>query len=88
MFTTVIRDINSFGKLTGHGVTLTGTDILHILEQTLPARFGGSAIDYQLIERDGVDQARLVLRVGRRVPVRSLEKVKHCFPRITRLLWR
>lgn len=51
-FTTHIRDIRSFRKLTGEGVTLVGSHIESILEEDLPARFGGSALDYQLVEEE------------------------------------
>jgi hypothetical protein len=51
-YTTHLREIRSFRKLTGEGVTLPGSDLLHILETVLPARFGGSALDYQLIEQE------------------------------------
>ena len=51
-FTTHIRDIRSFRKLTGEGVTLVGTHIESILEEDLPSRFGGSSLDYQLIEEE------------------------------------
>jgi hypothetical protein len=78
-FTTVVRDINSFGKITGHGVTLAGTDVLRILEHTLPSRFGGFATDYQLVERDGAGQARFMLHVSRRVPLSSLADVQSFF---------
>jgi hypothetical protein len=78
-FTTVIRDIASFGKLTGHGVTLVGTDVVRILEGALPQRFGGSATDYQLVEHDGAGQARMTLRVSRRVPIAALSDVKEHF---------
>jgi hypothetical protein len=78
-FTTVIRDVSSFGKLTGHGVTLVGTDIVHILEHVLPARFGGAPGDYQLVEHDSAIQAKLTLRVSRRVPVSAIEDVKTRF---------
>lgn len=47
-----IRWIRSFRKLTGEGVTLIGTDMIHILENVLPSRFGGSALDYQLLEEE------------------------------------
>jgi hypothetical protein len=77
--TTVIRDISSYGKLTGHAVTLVGTEVLRVLEEVLPARFGGSAGDYQLVEQDSADQSRLVLRVSPRVDVSSIEAVKHRF---------
>lgn len=47
-----IRDIRSFHKLTGEGVTLVGSNMVHILEEVLPARFGGSPLDYQLKEEE------------------------------------
>jgi hypothetical protein len=47
-----IRKIRSFSKLTGEGVTLVGNDMVRILEEVLPARFGGSALDYQLLEEE------------------------------------
>ena len=77
--TTVIRDIASVGKLTGHGVTLVGTDVIRILERTLPGRFGGSALDYQLVEHDGAGQARMTLRVSPRVPISAISDVKALF---------
>jgi hypothetical protein len=50
--TTHIKDIRSFRKLTGEGVTLIGSDMVEILEMELPARFGGSSLDYQLLEEE------------------------------------
>ena len=51
-FTEHLRHIRSFQKLTGEGVTLVGSDMVHILEAVLPARFGGSPLDYQLLEEE------------------------------------
>jgi hypothetical protein len=51
-----LRDIFSYGKLTGQGVTLHGSDIVRVLEHALPRRFGGAAGDYQLVEREGRGQ--------------------------------
>ena len=51
-FTTHISDIRSFRKLTGEGVTLVGSHIESILEEDLPAKFGGSPLDYQLVEEE------------------------------------
>lgn len=84
-FTTLIQDISSFGKLTGHGMTLAGTDIVRILEEVLPARFGGSATDYQLVEGEASGQTQLTLRVSRRVSIQSLDEVKGCFLREMRV---
>jgi len=47
--------IRSFEKLTGEGVTFVQTDLLHILEHILPARFGGTSTDYQMLEVEGAD---------------------------------
>jgi hypothetical protein len=47
-----LRQIRSFRKLTGEGVTLIGSEMIHILEEVLPARFGGSPLDYQLLEEE------------------------------------
>lgn len=84
-FTRLIRDISSFGKLTGHGMTLVGTDIVRILEEVLPVRFGGSATDYQLVEGEASGQTNLTLRVSRRVNVASLDEVRSCFLREMRV---
>lgn len=51
-FTTHLGGIRSFRKLSGEGVTLVGTDMVRILEEVLPARFGGSPLDYQLLEEE------------------------------------
>jgi len=62
---THVRDVRSFKKLTAEGITLVGSDMERVLEQTLPERFGGSALDYQLAEReDEQGFTRLELRVG------------------------
>jgi hypothetical protein len=47
---THISQIRSFEKLTGAGMTFLDTDIIQILEEILPSRFGGAPTDYQLIE--------------------------------------
>jgi hypothetical protein len=51
-FTEHLRDIHSFRKLTGEGVTLVGSEMIRILEEVLPAKFGGSPLDYQLVEEE------------------------------------
>ena len=56
--------IRSFEKLTGGSVTFDGYDVISILEETLPARFGGVSTDYQLaeVERDdGEPSLRLII---------------------------
>ena len=51
-FTEHLRHTRSFRKLTGEGVTLVGSEMEQILEEVLPQRFGGSPLDYQLLEEE------------------------------------
>jgi hypothetical protein len=63
-YTTHVRQVRSFRKLTGEGVTLIGSELLNILENVLPARFGGTPLDYQLVEREnqqGLTRVHLVI---------------------------
>jgi hypothetical protein len=78
-FKTRIRDIYSYGKLTGQGMTLVGTNIVKILEDVLPRQFGGAPTDYQLVEMEGESQTRLCFRVSPRVRIDSPEQLKECF---------
>ena len=69
-FTGHLRDIRSFRKLTGEGVTLIGSEMVHILEDVLPARFGGSPLDYQLLEEEDPDGfTRLSLVVSPKIAI-------------------
>jgi hypothetical protein len=62
--TTHISEVRSFEKLTGEGVSFMRSGLLRILEEVLPARFGGTGMDYQLIEEEAANSsASLVLRV-------------------------
>jgi hypothetical protein len=61
--------VRSFEKLNAGGMTLLDADVIRVLEEVLPARFGGGPLDYQLVEvvdGDGVGALRLVVhpRVG------------------------
>ncbi|UCG22667.1 MAG: hypothetical protein JSW55_10825 [Chloroflexota bacterium] len=47
-----LRQVRSFSKLTSEAGTLIGSEMIRILEEVLPARFGGSALDYQLLEEE------------------------------------
>lgn len=73
---TVIRDIHSYGKLTGQGITLIAGDVARILDSSLPARFGGTSGDYQLVEYDGMRQAEIELRISPRTGARSPGEVR------------
>jgi len=82
-----IRDIFSFGKMTGHGMTLMGTELVRLLEHVLPARLGGRPGDFQLIEYEGSAQTTIELRVSPRVRESSPEKIRECFLAEVRLVY-
>jgi hypothetical protein len=61
---TLLRNIRSHEKLTAGGMTFLDIDIVRVLEQVLPDRFGGAPIDYQLVEdedEDGRPRLRLLI---------------------------
>jgi hypothetical protein len=65
-----VRDVRSFKKLTAEGVTLVGSEMEQVLETVLPERFGGSALDYQLVEEEDEEGfTRICLRVSPSVPI-------------------
>ena len=67
-FGTHIRGIRSYRKLTGEGINLLDGEMVRILEEVLPARYGGDPHDYQLQEQEDPDGfTRLVLVVDPRV---------------------
>jgi hypothetical protein len=67
-WTTHLRGIVSFEKLTGEGMTFHDTDVVRVLDEALPALFGGGPGDYQLVEEEGPrGGARLRLLVHPRV---------------------
>jgi hypothetical protein len=79
-FRTHLRGIRSYRKLTGEGVTLVGDDLLQLLERELPARFGGSPLDYQLQEvQDPTGFTRLYLVVSPRVTLTDERAVIELF---------
>jgi len=62
---THLHSIRSFEKLTAGGMTFHDTDVVRILEEVLPQRFGGGPTDYQIIEdaaaEDGQPRLRLLV---------------------------
>jgi hypothetical protein len=75
-YKTHLCGIRSFGKLTSEGVTLVGSEMLKILEEVLPARFGGSPLDFQLREvEDQSGFTRLHLIIDPEVCIRDEDAV-------------
>jgi hypothetical protein len=54
-WTTHLHTIRSYEKLTGAGMTFMDTDVIRVLEEVLPERFGGTPTDYQLAEEESPD---------------------------------
>jgi phenylacetate-coenzyme A ligase PaaK-like adenylate-forming protein len=86
-----IHGIRSYRKLTGEGVTLVGSDMETILEQTFPSKFGGSLLDYQLVEEeDEQGFTKLMLYVAPHIPIDDeqqlidtlLNAMKHSAPSV------
>jgi len=63
-YRTHLGHVRSYRRLTAEGVTLVPESALRIVEELLPARFGGSPLDYQLCEQETPDgTTRVLLRV-------------------------
>lgn len=78
-FTTHLREIRSYSKLTGEGVTLIGEEMLQILNEVLPERFGGSPLDYQLMEQeDEQGFTRLYIVISPRVELDNERALIDC----------
>ena len=50
-------------RWTGEGMTFLGHDLIRLVEEVLPARFGGGPTDYQFVEveRDGLPRVDLLV---------------------------
>lgn len=79
-FRTHVRQMSSYSKLTGEGVTLVGSDMERILEHDLPKKFGGSLLDYQLVEEETPEGfTKLLLYVSPDIPSVDEDAVLHEF---------
>jgi hypothetical protein len=67
-WTTHLHALRSNEKLTAAGMTFHDADVIRVLEEILPARFGGGPTDYQILEEeDAGGRSRLRLLVHPRV---------------------
>ncbi len=78
-FTTEVRDIFSYSKITGQGMMIQSHELLALLEERLPGRFGGIAGDFQLCEEEREGQTQMVLRVSPRTGIVDLQRVNDYF---------
>ncbi len=78
--TTHLARVRSFEKLSGEGMTFVQTDLLRVLEEVLPAHFGGTSADYQVLEEEGEHGIlRLLLIVSPKIGPVDAERVRHAF---------
>ncbi|CAG0989305.1 hypothetical protein BURK1_02179 [Burkholderiales bacterium] len=62
-----LHTIRSYEKLTSEGMSFLGGDLLTLVEQVLPARFGGYPTYYQFVEREQAGLPKVSLVVSRAV---------------------
>ena len=62
-YRTHFHTIRSHEKLTSEGMTFLGHDLIRLVEEVLPAQFGGGPTDYQFVEveRDGLPRVDLLV---------------------------
>jgi hypothetical protein len=78
--TTHLAKIRSFEKLSGEGMTFVQTDLLRVLEEVLPAHFGGTSADYQVLEEEGEHGIlRLLLIVSPKIGPVDANRIRHTF---------
>jgi hypothetical protein len=78
--TTHLGKIRSFEKLSGEGMTFVQTEFLRVLEEVLPAHFGGTSADYQALEEEGENGIlQLLLLVSPRVGPVDEDRVRQTF---------
>lgn len=65
--TTHLAGLRSYDKLTSEGVTFMGSELYKLVEEVLPARFGGHTTDYQLVEEEEQGLPRVSVVVSPRV---------------------
>jgi hypothetical protein len=98
-WTTHVHTVRSYEKLTAGGITFLDTDIIRVLEEMLPQRFGGGPTDYQRVEeQDEHGRPSLRLIVHPSVGPIDAESVADAFlsaigggsgiERLTELHWR
>jgi hypothetical protein len=66
-FDTHLHDVRSWEKLNSAGVTFLGTELMALVEDVLPGRFGGTAMDYQFVEEEEAGLPRVSLLIHPRL---------------------
>lgn len=86
-FTRRLSGIRSYEKLTSEATTFLGSDLITLLEETLPLRFGGGPTDYQLVEHEenGLSKVSVVVsprlgEIDERALVKTVLEALHADP--------
>jgi hypothetical protein len=74
---THVHSIRSFDKLTSDGMNFLGSELITLIEDVLPAKFGGNPTDYQLVEFEDNGLTRVNLIVSPRLgPINEQQVVE------------
>jgi hypothetical protein len=76
--------IRSYEKLTTGGMQFLGSDLIQLLDEVLPASFGGGPTDYQLVEAEQED-GRTIVQLLVSPGVGSIDE-ERCFEIVCRFL--
>jgi hypothetical protein len=77
-----LGEVRSFEKLTPEGGTFLGSNLISLVEEILPAQFGGDPTDYQLLEHEDQDGfTRLTILVHPRLDAIDERAVLECAER-------
>ena len=79
-WTTHLQSVRGYQRVTAAGMTFLDADIVRVLDEELPARFGGGPGNYQLLEAEGeAGQARLTLLVDPSIGPLDAAQVREAF---------
>jgi hypothetical protein len=62
-----LSGIRSYDKLTSEGMTFLGSELISLVDEQLPSRFGGHPTDYQFVEEEDGALPRISLVISPRV---------------------
>jgi hypothetical protein len=70
-----LSTIRSYDKLTSEGMTFFGSELISLVEDILPSRFGGQPTDYQLVEEEEGALPKVGIVISRRTGIVDEEQV-------------
>jgi phenylacetate-coenzyme A ligase PaaK-like adenylate-forming protein len=74
-----VRDMAAISKVTAQGMTVGADELVQVLEEALPAKFGGRPGDYQIVETEAASQTEVILRIRPGVTSAPPEQVLQVF---------